>query len=78
MTSLILLTGLAAAIATVVGYVVWRDRRGRGSFVDPSISRVALAQADQQAVQGLVAHRFMPVGGSVGHRAGSQSRTNRT
>jgi hypothetical protein len=49
------LIGLGAAMALVVGYVVWRDRRHRGSFVDPSISRDALIEADRQAVQGRLA-----------------------
>ena len=77
MTILILFAGIAAAIATVVGYVAWRDRRGRGSFVDPSVSRAALVQADRGAVQGLLAHTDMPVGGFLGHRPGSHSRADR-
>lgn len=54
-TVLLFMVGFAAMIATVVGYVAWRDRRHRGSFVDPSISRDALVQSDRQAVQGLLA-----------------------
>lgn len=48
-------------MALVVGYVAWRDRRQRGAFVDPSISRDALVEADRQAVQGRLAAEFLPV-----------------
>jgi hypothetical protein len=61
MTLMVFLAGIAAAIASVAGYVTWRDRRGRGSFVDPSVSRDALVQADRQAVQGRLAYAEMPV-----------------
>jgi uncharacterized iron-regulated membrane protein len=60
MTILIFLVGLAAMVGTLVGWVVWRDRRRRGSFVDPSISREALTQAERQAVQGRIAADGMP------------------
>jgi hypothetical protein len=52
MTISMLLVGVAAAIATLFGYIAWRDRRGRRSFVDSSIRRGALVQADEHAVQG--------------------------
>ena len=78
MTFLILIGGFAVAIATVVGCVAWRDRRSRGSFVDPSISRGAIVQADRQAVQGRLADAGMPVTDFVSHRPGSHSRANRT
>ena len=78
MTFLILMVGIAAAIATVVGYVARRDRRTRRLFVDPSISRGALVQADRQAVQGRLADAGMPVTDFLGHRPGSHSRANRT
>jgi hypothetical protein len=55
MTFLIFLAGLAVVIGMLVGWVVWRDRRRRGSFVDPTISREALAHAERQAVQGRLA-----------------------
>jgi hypothetical protein len=73
MTLLIFAVGFAAAIATVTGYVAWRDRGRRGSFVDPSISRDALIQADRQAVQGRLASEGMLVTRVVGsgHRASS-------
>lgn len=61
MTLLILMAGIAAAIAMIAGSVAWRDRRSRGSFVDPSISRDALIQADRQAVQARLAFAEMPV-----------------
>jgi hypothetical protein len=77
-TLLIFFAGIVAAIATVVGCVAWRDRRGRGSFVDPSISRAALVQADRQAVQGLLAAAELPVTDFLGRRSVSHSRTNRT
>jgi uncharacterized iron-regulated membrane protein len=71
MTLLILILGMAAAMATVVACVAWRDRRTRGSFVDPSISRGALVQADRQAVQGRLAEAGMPVTEFISHRPGS-------
>jgi hypothetical protein len=77
-TLLIFFAGIVAAIATVVGCVAWRDRRGRGSFVDPSISRAALVQADRQAVQGLLAAAELPVTDFLGRRSVSHSRANRT
>jgi hypothetical protein len=49
MTILIFLVGVAAAIATFAGYVAWRDRRGRESSADPSISRDALARRERHA-----------------------------
>jgi hypothetical protein len=76
MTFLIFMAGFAAAIAAIVGYVAWRDRRGRRSFVDPSISRDALARADRQAVQGRLASEGMLVTDFID--SGSRSRANRT
>jgi hypothetical protein len=61
MTILISLVVFAAVVATIVGYVALRDRRSRRQFVDPSISRDALVQADRQAVQGLLGMTGMPV-----------------
>jgi hypothetical protein len=78
MTLLILMVGIAAMIATVVGYVAWRDRHRRGSFVDPSISRDALVQADQQAVRGRLADAGMPSTDFISHGPGYHSRANRT
>jgi Flp pilus assembly protein CpaB len=79
MTLLILFAAIAAAIATVVGYVNWRDQRAWGSFVDPSISRTALVQADRQGVQGLiVAATDLPAPDTLGHRSGSHARANRS
>lgn len=78
MTLLILMVGIAAAIAMVVGYVAWRDRRTRGSFVDPSVSRDALVQADRQAVQARLADAGMPSTDFIGHGPGAHSRRNRT
>lgn len=60
MTILIFLVGLAAVVGMLVGWVVWRDRRRRGSFVDPTTSRKALAQAERQAVQGRIAADGVP------------------
>lgn len=51
MTILILLAGLAAVVAAVTGYVAWRDRHGRDSFVHPSVSRNALIEAERQSNQ---------------------------
>ena len=51
MTILMLLVGAAATIATLFGYVAWRDRHGRRSIVESSIRRSALVQADEHAVQ---------------------------
>jgi hypothetical protein len=51
MTILMFLVGAAAAIATLFGYVAWRDRHGRRSLVESSIRRGAAVQADQHAVQ---------------------------
>lgn len=56
-----LLLGIGSAMALIVGYVAWRDRRQRGSFVDPTISRDALIEADRQAVQGRLAAEYLPV-----------------
>jgi hypothetical protein len=56
---LIFMAGFAAAVAAIVGYVAWRDRHTGGSFVDPSVSRDALVQADRQAVQGRLATEGM-------------------
>lgn len=75
MTVLIALVVFAAAIVAVVGYVAWRDRRSRGSFVDPSVSRDALVRADRQAVQGRLADAGMPVTGFL--QTGSSSRPYR-
>jgi hypothetical protein len=77
MTILILLGGIVAAIATIVGYVVRRDRHGRGSFVDPSVSRDALVETNRQAVQGRLAEAGMLVTDFLGHRPGSHSRADR-
>lgn len=49
MTILILLAGLAAVAAAVAGYVAWRGRHGRASFVHPSVSRNALIEAERQS-----------------------------
>jgi hypothetical protein len=78
MTLLILFAAIVAAIVTVVGYVAWRDQRGWGSFVDPSVSRAALVQADRQGIQGLIAAIDLPVTDSLGRRSGSPSPANRT
>jgi uncharacterized iron-regulated membrane protein len=51
MTILIILVAIAAAIATLAGFVAWRDRRGRRSFVDPSVRRDAVAQAHREAIE---------------------------
>jgi hypothetical protein len=77
MTILILLGGIVAAIATIVGYVVRRDRRGRASFVDPSVSRDALVETNRQAVQGRLAEAGMVVTDFLGSRPGSHSRADR-
>ncbi|MEV6487566.1 hypothetical protein AB0M20_02840 [Actinoplanes sp. NPDC051633] len=76
MTLLIFMIGAAAAMAAIVGYVAWRDRRGQGSFVDPSISRSALVQAQWQAVLPRMAPDALVVK-LVDPRSGSQSRANR-
>jgi len=73
MTILILMAGIAAAIAAIVGYVALRDRRGGGSFVHPSISRDALVQADRQGVQGRLASIEMPVADFVSRRPHSRA-----
>jgi hypothetical protein len=73
MTFLILMAGFAAAISTIVGFVAWRDRRSRGSFVDPSISRDAIVQAYRQAVPGRVAEADIPAINFVGHGRRSHS-----
>lgn len=77
MTLLIFLVGIAALIAMVVGYVAWRDRRRRGSFVDPAISRDALVRADRQAVQGRLASEDMLISTFLGSRQESRSRADR-
>ncbi|MEJ3746857.1 hypothetical protein WEI85_26670 [Actinomycetes bacterium KLBMP 9797] len=61
MEALVFLAVVAAVIAASVGYVAWRDRRGRGQHVDPSVSDDARVQADRQAVQGLLGYSGMPV-----------------
>jgi hypothetical protein len=73
MTVLIVLVVFGAAIALVVGYVAWRDRRSRGSFVHPSVSRDALIQADRQAVQGRLADVGMPVADFLQTRSSSRA-----
>jgi crotonobetainyl-CoA:carnitine CoA-transferase CaiB-like acyl-CoA transferase len=78
MTLLILFAGIVTALVTVVGYVARRDRRGRGSFVDPSVSRAALTQAERQGVLGYVAAQHMPISDSLGRPMGSHSQANRT
>ena len=78
MTLLVLRVGIGAAIAMAVGYIAWRDRRTRGSYVAPSISRDALVQADRQAVQARLADAGMPSTDFLGHGPGSHSRANRT
>jgi hypothetical protein len=55
MTFLIVLGGTAVIISAVVGYVAWRDRRSRRSYIDPLVSRDALVQVNRQAVQGRLA-----------------------
>src|SRR4051812_4528490 len=77
MTLLILFAGVAAAIATVAGCIAWRDRRGRGSFVDPSIN-MALVQADRRDIQSLREFTDLPVADFVVRRSVSHSRANRT
>ena len=72
------MAGFAAAIATVVGLVAWRDRRSRGSFVDPSVSRTALVQADRQAIQGQLAYTGMPATNFLGPRSASRPQADRT
>ena len=76
MTILIFLAGFAAVIAMLVGWVAWRDRRRRGSFVDPTISRDALAHAERQGVQGRVAAGggFTPIFPERGSESHSRSR----
>jgi hypothetical protein len=76
MTVLIVLVVFATLIAMVVGYVAWRDRHSRRSFVDPSVSRDALIEADRQNVQGRLADVGMPVFDFLQTR--SSSRTDRT
>ena len=61
MTVLIVLAVFAVPIAAVVGFVAWRDRRTARVFVDPSVSRDALVQADRQGVQGRMADTGMLV-----------------
>jgi hypothetical protein len=63
MAFLILIIPVAAVIAVIVGYVAIRDRRTRKSFVDPSISRDAVAQADRQALE---ARNASPNSGAAG------------
>ncbi len=70
MTILILLAGLAAVVATVTGYVAWRERRTGRSFIDPSASRDALAQVHQQAVRGRIAEADLLPINFVEHNAG--------
>ncbi len=77
MTILILLAGLAAAVAAVVGYVAWRESRSRGSFLHPSISRDALAQVHRQAVRGRLAEADMPIIRVAHHSPGSHSQARR-
>ncbi len=71
---LILLAGLAAAVATVAGYVVWRERRTGSSFIDPSVNRDAYAQAHSQAVRGRIAQADMLTVNFVEHGPGPRSR----
>ena len=53
MTILILIAAIIAIlIATVVGYVAVRDRRHRGTVIDPIIRRDALVSVDRQAAEG--------------------------
>jgi hypothetical protein len=67
MTMLMLLVGGAAAIATLFGYIAWRDRHGRRSFVESaSIRRGAPVHIDEHAVH----DRLLPKYYSS-HRAGS-------
>lgn len=77
MTVLIPIGVFAALITTVVLYVVWRDRRSRRSFVDPSVSRAALVQADRQKVQGLLASTGMPVTTFLGQASQVRFQTDR-
>jgi hypothetical protein len=76
MTILIFAVGFAAAIITIVGYVIWRDR-GRRSFEDPSISRDALTAADRQAIQGRFAAELGDIGLPPIGLPASRSRSNR-
>lgn len=76
MTILVLLAGLAAVIVTTVGYVAWRERRSRGSFIDPSVSRGVLAEVHRQAVRGRLAEADMLVVNVVPHGPGTRSRAD--
>lgn len=49
MTIVVLLAGTAAVIVALAGYVAWRGRHGRGSFLHPSVSRDALIEAERQS-----------------------------
>jgi hypothetical protein len=48
---MMIIGGIAATIAALVGYVKWHDRRNGVSLVDPSESSKAVVQADRQAAQ---------------------------
>jgi hypothetical protein len=74
MTVLILLAGLTATVATVVGYVAWRERRTGRSFIDPSVSREALTQVHLQAVRGRLAEADMLAINLVEHSPGTRSQ----
>jgi hypothetical protein len=78
MTILIFLSVAVVMIAAIVGYVTWRNRRSRRSFVDPFVSRGAFLHAERRAVQGRLAEADMLGTDLLGYGPGAHSRVNQT